>query len=263
MIRFDGVGFGYRDGPMLLHGVDFAVEPGNVACLVGRNGAGKSTILRLASGLERCVEGRIRIGGQELASSDPTEIAASIGVVFQASDRHIVCASLLDEVALGSRLLGACAADANARARNALERVGLAGLASRHPFDLNAGERRLGGVAAAIAHIPRVLLVDEVQRGLDASHMRRLEAVIEAERRRGCAVLIACHDMDFVGRNAGFVLHVARGGVRKSTTRAFFACRPTMVAPPELHVLADGCGRAPKGSSRAFVDDVLDRLRNR
>jgi len=186
---------------------------------------------------------------------------AGLASFFQASDRYVVRSRLLDEVALGAHLLGHSAQDAEAMALTALARVGLRDAAGRHPLDLDAGERRLGAVAAAIAHAPAVLLMDEAQRGLDRDRLRLLETIIAEERARNAAILFACHDMDFVGRNADLVVHVAHGGVRTFETSAFFdkVAPEAGFAQPELHVLARGCGLQPPRSSRAFVEDILRR----
>lgn len=222
MIRLDSVGFAYPGGPPVLSGIDLTIEGGTVAALLGRNGAGKSTLLRLLAGLAPPSAGRIRIDGLDPAKADPIVLARAIGMVFQASDRYVVHARLRDEVASGLRLQGAPEPRARAAATEALARVGLAGQADRHPFDLDAGARRLAAVAAAIAHAPALLLLDETQRGLDRRNLASLETVIEDERRRGATVLIVCHDMDFAWRNAMRVIAVGDGTARLHEARSFF-----------------------------------------
>ena len=222
MIRLAGVGFAYPGALPVLSGVDLAVESGCVVALLGRNGAGKSTLLRLLAGLASPTTGEVRIGGLDPAKSDPVVLARSIGMVFQASDRYVVHARVLDEVASGLRLQGVSAAHALERAAEALARVGLAAEAERHPFDLDAGARRLAAVAAAIAHAPGVLMLDETQRGLDRANLAHLETVIADERRRGATVLIVCHDTDFAARNATRVIAVGEGTARLHAAKAFF-----------------------------------------
>lgn len=222
MIRLSGVGFGYPGRPPLLTGVDLAVGGGVAVALVGRNGAGKSTLLRLLAGLASPSAGRIEVAGLEPARADPVALARRVGMVFQASDRYVVQARLLDEVASGPRLQGATAAGARALAREALARVGLAGEAERHPFDLDAGARRLAAVAAAIVHRPALLLLDETQRGLDRDNLRRLETVLAGEREGGVTVVIVCHDMDFAWRNVDRVIAVGGGAASLHDASAFF-----------------------------------------
>lgn len=117
---------------------------------------------------------------------------------------------MIEEVALGPRTLGL--ADPEALARDALARLGLAGLAGCHPLDLDAGLRRLVALAAAIAHRPRLLLLDEARRGLDRLDRRLLERLVAVEVAAGTTVLAVTHDTDFARQIAsGFLLVSDRG----------------------------------------------------
>lgn len=222
MIQLTGVCFAYPGASPVLSGVDLTVPGGTVTALVGRNGAGKSTLLRLLAGLATPSAGEVSVGGLDPARADPIALARTIGMVFQASDRYVVHPRVLDEVASGLRLQGTPAPQARERAAEALARVGLDAQADHHPLDLDAGARRLVAVATAIAHAPKVVMLDETQRGLDRGHLARLEAVLTDERHRGTTVLIVCHDMDFVWRNADRVIAVGGTTARLHDTRAFF-----------------------------------------
>ena len=127
--------------------------------------------------------------------ANPRALAAHImGVTFQASDRHVVQARVLDEVALALRYQGI----RRRRRGSAPAGAGMDGmtdLAQAHPLDLHAGARRMVALAAAVAHGPEVLMLDESQRGLDAEHLARLERLIAFMAARGAAVLIVTHDL--------------------------------------------------------------------
>lgn len=146
--------------------------------------------------------------------ANPRALAAHIGVTFQASDRHVVQARVVDEVALALRYQGMAAAKARFRAGQVLAWMGMADLARAHPMDLHAGARRMVALAAAVAHGPDVLMLDESQRGLDAAHLARLESLIGFLAARGAAVLIVTHDQDFAARVASHALTLQGGGIR-------------------------------------------------
>lgn len=224
-IRLSGVSFGYPDAPPLFRDVSLEVPRGSVTAVLGPNGAGKSSLLRLLSGLERPTFGRIDIAGHDPARANPRTLAAHIGVTFQASDRHVVQARVVDEVALALRYQGMVAAKARLRAGQVLAWMGMADLAQAHPMDLHAGARRMLALAAAVAHGPDVLMLDESQRGLDAAHLARLEALIGHLASRGAAVLIVTHDREFAARVASHALLLRDGGIALAPAAAILPAR--------------------------------------
>lgn len=213
-IRLSGLSFAYKDAAPLFRDVTLAIPKGSVTAVLGPNGAGKSSLLRLLSGLERPTAGRIDVAGYDPARANPKALAAHIGVTFQASDRHVVQARVVDEVALALRYQGMAAAKARLRAGQVLAWMGMADLAKAHPMDLHAGARRMVALAGAVAHGPDVLMLDESQRGLDAAHLARLETLVRFLAARGTAVMIVTHDQDFAARVASHALSLRDGEMR-------------------------------------------------
>lgn len=208
--------FAYPGQTPVFEGAGFDLAAGEVIAAVGRNGAGKSTLLRLLCGLETPSAGTLRVEGLDPAAAEPVEFAKRIGVVFQNSDRYFVKPRVLDEAALGLRLQGV--ADADAKARTSLDLVGLGDTADRHPQDLDAGQRRVVATVAALAHAPKLVLLDEVQRGLDRTNIARVERLIARARDGGACVLLVSHDADFAARNATRILRVGGGKAEFSRT---------------------------------------------
>lgn len=203
-LDIEGLSFAWPAGRRVLSGFDLALPEGCVAAVIGPNGSGKSTLLRLIAGLEVPTAGRIRIGGTVLDGRDRRSAAARVGLVFQSSDRHVLSSRVIDEVAFASRMLRL--PQPRERAEHALDQLGLRSVAESHPHDLDAGKRRLVAVAAAIAHRPDVLLLDETQRSLDDAHLERLESVIREEAASGKTILLATHDIPFARRVASHIV---------------------------------------------------------
>ena len=158
----------------MLDGVSLTVRRGEIVVLEGANGSGKTTLAKLAAGLLEPAAGTIRRTGKATyLSQDP--------------GRYLVKETALDEVALG--------VDGDrARARQALDRFGLAFAAERHPRDLSSGERERLGLAAVSVSDPDLLVLDEPTRGVDPDRKAEIGAWLIEQAAAGQAVLLATHD---------------------------------------------------------------------
>jgi energy-coupling factor transporter ATP-binding protein EcfA2 len=173
VVIIDNAWFSYGDRQALT-GARLAVRRGEVVVLEGPNGSGKTTLAKLAAGLLQPDQGEVvRRGRACYLSQDP--------------GRYLVCERVVDEVAL------AVGGD-QARADRALERVGLAWAAERHPRDLSSGERERLGLAAVEVAQPDLLVLDEPTRGVDPERKAELARRLFEYARDGRAVLIATHD---------------------------------------------------------------------
>jgi putative ABC transport system ATP-binding protein len=181
----------------VLHGIDLRLAPGERVALLGRSGSGKSTVLAVASGIDRPSAGRVMVAGIELGALDETARTVlrrrQIGFVFQAF--HLVpLLSVLDNVVLPLDLDGRGGRHAEARARTLLERVGLADRADDAPERLSGGEQQRVAIARALVHGPALVLADEPTGNLDErTGDDVLELFAELCRESGCALLMATH----------------------------------------------------------------------
>lgn len=172
-----------------LDGADLAAGPG-VTVLVGDNGAGKTTLLRALLGLVPA-EGTLRIAGLDPRRTQPHRLARAVGYVPQHAEDLFAEASVRDEVLVGPRALG-LTPDAGLTAL-----LGLEHLQQRHPLTLSGGEQQRLALACALAHRPRVLLLDEPTVGLDAAGLVRVLSALRAAR-EDMAILIATHDPELL-----------------------------------------------------------------
>jgi len=191
------------DDPLtILDGVSFAVEPGASIAIVGASGSGKTTLLGLLAGLDRPTSGEIHIDGQALSTMDEDARAAMrqrlLGFVFQ-SFQLLPALTALENVMLPLEL--ANAADAEARARVWLERVGLAKRTTHYPRQLSGGEQQRVAIARAFAGDPKLLMADEPTGNLDgATGVEVADLMFRLNREHGTTLVLVTHDVALASR---------------------------------------------------------------
>jgi polar amino acid transport system ATP-binding protein len=194
----------------VLRGIDLEVAQHEVVCLIGASGSGKSTLLRCINLLEPIDAGRIVVGGDEITAAkvDVDRIRRRIGIVFQAFNLfpHM---SVLDNVTLAPRkVLGLSRADADARATELLERIGLADKRRQFPDRLSGGQQQRVAIVRALAMQPDLLLLDEITSALDPELVAEVLAMVRELAANGMTMLIATHEMGFardVASRVGFL----------------------------------------------------------
>ncbi len=201
-LSLNGVGYTYGAGTSFavqaLQGVDLEVSVGELVLVLGSTGSGKSTLLRLAAGLMDPADGSATLDGAPLGRSSARGV---VGLVFQDAESQLFADTVLDDVAFGPRNLGASKAEADAVAREALERVGLSPdeFGPRSPFALSGGEARRAAIAGVLAMRPRYLMADEPTAGLDARGRRILRQVVLSMRDSAGVVVVSHSAEEFLG----------------------------------------------------------------
>ncbi len=178
-----------RDGEDILRDTDLTVNEGELFCLLGANGSGKTTLLHLLAGLEKPCCGQIRFFGQP-KSGDVALLPQEPRLLFL---ENTVAADLAAALPAGTPT-----EQINQTARE----LGILPLLQRHPDDLSGGEQQLCALAKLLLKKPRVLLLDEPTKGLDAAAKRHLVALFTELCRQGITLLAVTHDMDFAAEAA-------------------------------------------------------------
>jgi len=178
-----------------LSSLSFDTVPGECLLVVGHNGAGKSTFLKLLNGIVKPNSGRVVVFGKDTARFRTAELARDVSVTFQNPGDQIFARTVFDEACFGPRALNR--KDPDALARAALALCGLTRSAGKHPYDLSAPERKLLSVASSIASGARVLAFDEPSVTLSQPERRTLEHAVRTLRIEGRTLIIVSHDLGF------------------------------------------------------------------
>ena len=215
LVSFRDVRFAYADAKSwALDGVSFCVERGEACALVGPNGCGKSTSLRLLVGLDYPASGEVIFAGELIdaqAMANHTfakRLRQRIGLVFQDPDVQLFCPTVRDEIAFGPSQMGLATEEVQRRTDDCLDIFALRELADRAPWRLSGGEKRRCAVACVVSLGPELLCLDEPTNGLDDESREQLVAFLKSFVAAGKTVLVATHDMAFVGDIAAHPIRI-------------------------------------------------------
>ncbi len=183
-----------------IRGVDIDVFPGEVHALVGLNGAGKSTLMRLLLGMLRPRAGTVTIAGHELDSAPPS-VWATVGHLVEYPLAYAELTARAN-LALGARLHGVAPAAIGPMVNAILIELNLGGYAARRAGRLSLGNRQRLGLASALQHNPRLIVLDEPTNALDPSGVILLRESLRRRADAGAAVFVSSHHLDEVARIA-------------------------------------------------------------
>jgi ABC-type polar amino acid transport system ATPase subunit len=214
MIRVEGVHKYF--GPLhVLRGIGLDVSKGEVLVIIGPSGSGKSTLLRCINLLVEPDEGKIFIDGVHVNRPDirPEWVRQQVGMVFQSYNlfTHLTA---LENVMLGPvRVRGIAKDAAEAKARQHLDRVGLAAKADSYPAELSGGQQQRVAIARALAMDPKAMLFDEPTSALDPEYIREVLDVMAALAHDGMTMIVVTHEMGFASSVAHRILFMDAGTI--------------------------------------------------
>ena len=222
MIELKGIFQTYQGpaGPVeALKGVDLQIEPGEVYGIIGRSGAGKSSLVRVINLLNRPTAGQVLVDGRELTllDGDALRIARrDIGVIFQHFNL-LSSRTVYDNVALPLEIAGLSAQDIKTRVAPLLDLVGLSALWNRYPAQISGGQKQRVGIARALANRPKVLLSDEATSALDPETTRSILGLLrQINKEFGLTIVLITHQMQVIKQVADRVAVIDAGRIVES-----------------------------------------------
>lgn len=222
MLEARGLGYGYP-GRAVGRGLDLELGAGEVLCVLGPNGGGKTTLFRTLLGLLPVQAGTVRLEGQSLEALQRADVARRMGYVPQGHSAQFAFtvreAVLMGRTAHVGLFAAPGAADRDA-AESAIRALGIGELAERVVTELSGGERQLAMIARALAQGARALVLDEPTASLDFGNQVRVLREIQRLAAQGYAIVFSTHDPGQAFLAASRVLLLARGGARRQGTPA-------------------------------------------
>jgi len=199
----------------VLKDVDLEVGEGEVVVVIGPSGSGKSTLCRAINRLETIESGRITVDGQPLPEEgkELARLRADVGMVFQ-SFNLFAHKTILENVTLGPiKVRGVPKAQAEARAKELLERVGVQAQATKYPAQLSGGQQQRVAIARALAMDPKVMLFDEPTSALDPEMINEVLEVMVGLARDGMTMVVVTHEMGFAREASKRVIFLHEGQI--------------------------------------------------
>ena len=208
MIEFRHVDFSYEKDRPVLRDLSFCIEKGESVGLIGANGAGKSTVMKLLLGLLAPSSGEILVDGIRVEKKTLPEIRRKLGFVLQNSDNQMFMPTVYEDMIFAPLNYGLSREEAEKRVDAVLRKLGLEELKHRHNHRISGGEKRMAAIATILAMEPEVVLMDEPSSALDP-YNRRL--VINTVRELPQTKLITSHDLDMILDTCGRVILLSGG----------------------------------------------------
>lgn len=243
MIEFRDVHASYDGSAPILKGVSFTIRDGEFVAFVGTNGAGKSTTMRLMNGLLKPARGEVLVNGTPTAALKTSQLARTVGFLFQNPDRQICSNTVRDELLFGFKALGLLGPEARQRVDAIVDELGFN--PDDDPFLLNRGARQLLALASIVVMETPVVVLDEPTTGLDYRECAKVMEIVGRLHCAGATVAMVCHDMEVVGDYAERVIVMDRGQVVDDGPTFEVLRRPATLeraslAPPQIVGIALG-----------------------
>lgn len=221
-IEIQNVSFSHTPTSQIFDDLNLSFTPGACA-IVGQNGTGKTTLLKILRGLLTPKSGSVLLNGKDIAKCSVPSLAKDIGFVFQNPDDQIFESTVIREVMFGLLKIGIDKDKALIQAKESLKLVGLLDKSEVNPYDLSLCERKMVSIASILAMDTQVVILDEPTIAQDDCGKNRIESIIKRLVLQGKTVIAVLHDMNFVARVFNRVVVLSNGKVLfDGTTRDAF-----------------------------------------
>ena len=195
LLKIEHLSFSYEKGQQVLNDVNFIARDGESIGIIGANGIGKSTLMKLLVGLYLNYDGVLEVAGHQVNKKNLNHIREHIGYVFQDSDAQLFLSTVEDDVAFGPRNYGLSEEEMEKRVTEALEKVHILELRKKQTYKLSGGEKKLSAIATILAMEPDIIIMDEPSIALDPRNRKNLITILNEIN---SLKLITSHDLDFI-----------------------------------------------------------------
>lgn len=195
ILKIENLSFSYEKTQQVLKDINLTAVDGESIGIIGANGIGKTTLMKLLVGLYTDYQGTLEVAGHQVNKKNLAHIREHIGYVFQDSDSQLFLSTIEDDVAFGPRNYGLSEEEVERRVTQALEKVHITELRHKQTYKLSGGEKKLASIATILSMKPDIIIMDEPSIALDPRNRRNLIKILNEIN---SLKLITSHDLDFI-----------------------------------------------------------------
>lgn len=261
-IEIKNAGFCYPNGYQALEGINITINEGERVAIVGQNGAGKTTCVKMMNGLNKPTEGDVIVDGINTKDKTTAFIARYVGYVFQNPDDQIFNSTVRAEIEYMPRYFKIPEEEIKRRVDRAVELTDIAEYMDSNPLDIPYPIRKFVAIAAVIAAKPKYIILDEPTAGQDKHGNETLVSMIKGLEEDGVTVITITHDMDFVVENFQRIIAMAHKNViADGDARSIYwneaVVQDSRIKMPEIAELAK---RLKVGGDVLFCSELVEKL---
>lgn len=202
-LKCEGIRFRYKkSSPDILKDVSITLKEGEITCLLGGNGSGKSTLLKVLAGIKKPLDGKVKLFGKKLESYGAALHRNGITALMQNARAAFITEKVMDDLLLIANELAPTPEIAVENVNELTRKLKIEHLTEKNPLDLSGGEIQLCAVAKALLTSPKVLLLDEPEKGMDGLARRRFVQILKEVSQQGVAIMLITHDLEFAANVA-------------------------------------------------------------
>lgn len=208
-LELKNVTYTYPNGFTALENINMSFEKGESAAIIGQNGAGKTTAVKLMNGLLRPTDGEIHVADWNTKNYTTAQLSKRVGYVFQNPDDQIFHSTVYDEIEFGPKNLKLPKQKVKENTVKAIEITGLQSYVDEHPYNLPYSMRKFITIASILSMDPDIIILDEPTAGQDLPSLDRLSLIISTLQKENKIIITITHDMEFVVNNFKRVIVMA------------------------------------------------------
>ncbi|MFC9597832.1 energy-coupling factor ABC transporter ATP-binding protein [Peribacillus butanolivorans] len=264
-IELKDVTFAYPNGYIANENLHLTIESGERVAIVGQNGAGKTTAVKLMNGLNKPTKGDVLVNGINTKENTTARISAQVGYVFQNPDDQIFNSNVKKEIEYMLHYLKLDKKEIDRRVNRAVELTGIRDYLEMNPYDVPYSTRKFISVAAILAIETPYIILDEPTAGQDLNGIKTLTTLMDVLRDEGKSVITITHDMEFVADNFSRVVAMANKRIiADGTAREIFwnqeVVKQAKIKKTQIAELANELG---VGSDVLFRNELVELLTNK